>query len=308
MKKSTILLLFLLLLLTACVQKQPNTWQERIIESNQEALPLAYSEYGRTNSKTLLFLHGFGESQKTWRFIVPELAKKYHLIVVDLKGFGESPKVEDDAYSVYDHAKVLVKFMQQKHLKNVNIVAHSLGGGVALVLGLMQQDGLLSSATIQSLVLINSTAYKQELPSMLKILNRPIIGFLAIHLVSNDWMANEAYRYGFYNDALIPQESVIYTSQSMSYPLAKYAYLQSVKQLIPDDIEDMEKRYKEIVLRTLIIWGRKDVSLHLYQAHKLHHSLVNSHLKIFPRVGHMPQEESPQKVIDEILQFMEEKP
>ena len=297
-----------ILLLTACSQKHPNTWQERIVKAEQEALPLAYTEYGKTNSKTLLFLHGFGESQKTWRFIVPALAKKYHVVLVDLKGFGESPKVDDDAYSVYDHAKVVAQFMQQKKLKNVTIVAHSLGGGVALVLGLMQKDALLAPHTIDSLVLINSTAYKQELPSMLKILNRPVIGFLAIHLVSNDWMAHEAYRYAFYNDDLIPQESVDYASQCMGYPLAKYVYLESVKQLIPEDIKRIEKRYQEILLRTLILWGKEDVSIHVYQAYKLHHALKNSRLKVFPRVGHMPQEESPQKVIDAIVQFMEEMP
>jgi len=297
-----------ILLLTACSSKHPNTWQERIVKGNQQALPLAYSEYGKGNSKTLLMLHGFGESQKTWRFIVPDLAKKYHIVLVDLKGFGESPKIPDHAYSVYDHAKILVKFIEQKKLTHLNIVAHSLGGGVALVLGLMQRDHLLAPKTIESLTLINSMAFKQALPSMLKTLNRPVVGFLAIHLASNDFMAEEGYRYAFYNDALIPKESVAYTSQCMGYPLAKYAYLQSVEQLVPDDIASIEKRYQKILLPTLILWGKEDVSIRLYQARKLHRMLMNSRLKIFPKVGHMPQEESPKKVIKEIVKFMEEKP
>ena len=308
MMNRNFLLLILISIMIGCSQKQPNTWQERIVETHQEALSLAYSEYGNENGKTLLFLHGFGESQKTWRFLVPQLAKKYHLVLVDLKGFGESPKIKDDAYSVYDHAKIVAKFMEQKGLKNVNIVAHSLGGGVALVLGLMQRDALLASKTIESLVLINSTAYKQALPSMLKTLNQPMIGFLAIHFASNEYMAEEGYRYAFYNDDLIPKESVMYTSQCLGYPLAKYAYLQSVEQLVPDDITTIEKRYREILLRTLILWGREDVSIHIYQANKLHRALRNSRLKVFSKVGHMPQEESPRKVIEEIVKFMEEKP
>lgn len=308
MFKTTLLSLLLMLFFSACSPKQPNTWQERVLNTKQKALPLAYSEYGDKRNKTLLLVHGFGESRQTWHSIVPELSKHYHLVLVDLKGFGDSPKTEDDAYSVYDQAKVLSAFIKEKELKDLTIVAHSLGGGVSLVMALMQNDGLLEANRLTSLILINSIAYRQALPSMLKTLNRPIIGFLAIHLISNDWIANEGYRFAFYNDDLIPKESVAHTSRCLGLPLAKYAYLQSVGQLVPDDIETMEARYKEIGLPTLILWGRKDVSLQLYQAQRLHDSLKNSRLKIFENVGHMPQEESPKRVIGEILKFMEEKP
>jgi pimeloyl-ACP methyl ester carboxylesterase len=307
MFKKYFFLLFLLLFFSACASKKPITWENRIVHEKQKKLPLVYDEYGDKKHKTLLFLHGFGENRHTWRFLVSELSKEYHLVMVDLKGFGDSPKIEDGQYSVYDQAKVLSSFIEEHNFKELTLVGRSFGGGVALVLALMQEEKLLNQK-IERLILINSMSYRQSLPSMLKTLNYPIIGFLAIHFISNDWMAEEGYRYAFYNNSLIPKESVAYTSAYLSAPLAKYAYLETVAQLIPDDIAIMEKKYRKIDLPTLILWGKADVSISVRMAYKLNRDLKNSHLITFSKVGHMPQEEVPQKVVHEIRKFMEVKP
>ena len=304
MFKNIFFLLFVFIF-TACSVKQPVTWQERVLKQKDYNTDLVYTQYGNPKNETLLFLHGFGESKETWRFLVPRLSEKYHLVLLDLKGFGQSPKVEDDAYSVYDQANEVASFIKKKKLQEVTVVGRSFGGGVALVLALMQKDKLMAQ-NIKRLILINSMSYKQGLPSMLKTLNQPIIGYLGIHLMSNDWMAEEAYRFAFYNNDLIPKESTDYASYVLSTPLAKYVYLETVEQLIPDDINSIQRRYREIVLPTLILWGKEDVSIGVHNAYQLKRDLKNSKLVIFPRVGHMPNEEVPQKVVSEILNFMEE--
>ena len=284
---------------------KPITWKERILTNHQQKVTLAFDEYGDKNKPTLLFLHGFGENRKTWRFLVPKLSQKYHLLMVDFKGFGESPKLKDSDYSVYDQARFIKRFMEKKRLKNVTIVGRSFGGGVALILALMQNDKLLQTK-IDRLILIDSMAYKQRLPSMMETLNTPVIGYLGIHFLESQDIAEEGYRYAFYNDELIPKKSVEYTSRYLSSPLAKYAYLETVHQLIPDDIETVEQRYREIETPTLILWGEKDVSIRVKIAYRLDRDLPNSRLKIYKKVGHMPQEEAPQKVIDSIEKFMGE--
>ncbi len=304
MFKHIFLFIVIFLFFSACSTKVPITWQERILKPKVKALPLVYFEYGDPKNKTLLFLHGFGESKETWRFLVPKLSQSHHLVLLDLKGFGQSPKIKDHAYSVYDQAREVASFIKEKKLNNITIVGRSFGGGVALVLALMQKDKLISE-NIKNLVLINSMSYKQNLPSMLKTLNKPIIGFLGIHLISNDWMAEEAYRFAFYNNKLIPKDSVAYASHILSTPLAKYVYLETVELLIPDDINMIQRRYREIALPTLILWGKEDVSIRVNNAYKLNIDLKRSQLKVFPKVGHMPNEEVPKKVVFEILKFME---
>jgi pimeloyl-ACP methyl ester carboxylesterase len=292
------------LFLLGCATKVPITWEKRVVQKQVKPLSLVYSEYGDPTHKTLLFLHGFGENRYTWRFLVPALAQKYHLVMIDLKGFGASPKPKDDDYSIYDQAHLVYAFIKEKKLENITLVGRSLGGGIALVLALEQEDKLIDKK-IEKMILINSMSYKQNLPSMMEVLNYPIIGYLGIHLLSNNYMAKEGYRYAFYNDDLIPKESVDIATQYLAFPHAKYAYLKTVNQLVPDDIEAIQKKYSEITIPTLILWGKKDVSIWVEKAYRLHRALKNSHLKVFTNAGHAPQEEVPNLVSDEILKFME---
>jgi pimeloyl-ACP methyl ester carboxylesterase len=224
--------------------------------------------------------------------------------MLDLKGFGDSPKYKDEAYSVYDQAQLVNRFIEKRGLTNLTLVGRSFGGGVALVMALIQRDGL-SKRNLEKLVLIDSMSYHQQLPSMMRSLNKPFIGYLGIHLLSNEWIAEEGYKYAFYNDDLIPKESIRYTANYLAYPLAKYAYLKTVSQLIPDDILTIEKRYKEITLPTLILWGREDVSISVNKGYRLARELKNSHLRVLPHVGHMAQEERPSVISLEILKFMD---
>jgi haloacetate dehalogenase len=40
----------------------------------------------------VVLLDGFPETSYAWRYQIPELAKKYHVIAPDLRGYGESDK------------------------------------------------------------------------------------------------------------------------------------------------------------------------------------------------------------------------
>lgn len=300
MVRLSILFLIIGIVMGGCsAKKVPITWKNRIDIRLQQPIELSYTSLGK--GAAILFLHGFGESKHTWRYLERDLARNYRLYSLDLKGFGDSPKTKDGLYSVYDQALLVENFIKKHHLKNVTIVGHSLGGGVAMVLALMAKKHKIS---IRRLVLINTMAYNQQLPSMLRILNTPIIGSLGLTIMSGRWHALEAYKYAFSDDSKIPQDGVEHSAKMIDKPDAKYAYKTTVSQLVPDDIEMMTKQYKNIKIPTLIIWGEDDVSINVYNAYRLHFILPNSYLKVFSNIGHMPHEEAPKKVIREIRRFM----
>jgi len=303
---SSFFLFLTLFFFVGCSATIPVSWKARILNAQVPAQTLIYDEYGERSKPTLLFLHGFGENRYTWRFLVPKLAQKYHLFLLDLKGFGDSPKSRDGFYSAYDQAYLVNNFIKKKNLKNITLVGRSFGGGVALILALMQKDKLIEK-NIKKMILINSMIYKQNLPSMMEVLNKPIIGWLGIYLIENRYIVKEGYRYGFFNDALIPKESIDYAAAYLSFPNAKYAYLETVNQLVPEDLEVLEKRYKEITLPTLILWGKQDVAISVKKAYRLNHELPHSQIEIFEKAGHLPQEEVPKLVNKAIEKFMEER-
>lgn len=82
---------------------------------------------------TLVFLHGIGNSGKTWDEVSMDLPDNVNLIVVDLLGFGDSPKPDWATYDAQTQANSLAKTMLKLGLrKNTIIVGHSMGSLVAV--------------------------------------------------------------------------------------------------------------------------------------------------------------------------------
>jgi pimeloyl-ACP methyl ester carboxylesterase len=52
---------------------------------------LTSKEYGPANSGIpLILIHGMGSAATAWQLVVPELAKSYRVITVDLPGHGQT--------------------------------------------------------------------------------------------------------------------------------------------------------------------------------------------------------------------------
>jgi cis-3-alkyl-4-acyloxetan-2-one decarboxylase len=87
-------------------------------------------------------LHGIGASKDIWRSMTAQFdLAQYHIIAVDLLGFGESPTPQWNAYTVDEHARaVLATLKQLKLLTPVTIVGHSMGCLIASHLATMRPD------------------------------------------------------------------------------------------------------------------------------------------------------------------------
>src|SRR5947209_6861331 len=69
---------------------------------------LHYETYG--SGPPILLVHGFGASTYSWRNLISPLSVDHKLILVDLKGFGKSPKPIDDSYRAEDQADLVFQF------------------------------------------------------------------------------------------------------------------------------------------------------------------------------------------------------
>ncbi|HIQ06838.1 MAG TPA: alpha/beta hydrolase [Thiotrichaceae bacterium] len=293
------LLILLFSTISSCSSLGPVTWEKRVVDNyHLPRVNLFYTEKGK--GQTLLLVHGLAESSYTWRYIIDDLAKNNHVIAVDLKGFGRSPKPRDALYSVYDQALAVHQLMQQKNIKQATVIGHSFGGGVALALAMMDKP----SEHVKQLILIDAAAYPQELPSMLRILQRPLLGVTGLYLMSPVIQAKKAYQYAFYDAEKIPSEGVNEASINLGKQGSRYALAQTVQQMIPDDLADISKKYKLLSHRALIIWGEKDKIVLPENAHRLHKDIKNSQLVFLEKVGHIPQEEAPKKILNIIEKFI----
>jgi pimeloyl-ACP methyl ester carboxylesterase len=256
----------------------------------QSAINLHFEEHG--SGEPVLFIHGFGANTYSWRHLIPLLSARHRLLLVDLKGFGKSPKPQDNDYAIYHQVRLLAAFIRQHDLRNPTIVGHSYGGGIALLLALHLADD--ERVRPKRLVLIDSMAYRQSLPLFLKILRTPVAGAASVSMLPSRLQARAVLKLAYYDDAKIPAEAITAYAEPLDMPGGRHAALRTAQQMIPPDFESIQKRYKEISIPTLILWGREDAVVPLRVGEQLHADIPNSKLVVLDRCGHIPHEEMPE--------------
>jgi pimeloyl-ACP methyl ester carboxylesterase/uncharacterized membrane protein HdeD (DUF308 family) len=111
------------------VQNLPKEITQLITINKQNTLHVAHDE---GSGKVLVLLHGIESSSVYWDGIIPTLKEHNRVIVVDLLGFGKSPKPQNIAYSLEDQVQWLARTLNGLGVNNVTLAGHSLGSLVAL--------------------------------------------------------------------------------------------------------------------------------------------------------------------------------
>jgi pimeloyl-ACP methyl ester carboxylesterase len=250
----------------------------------------------------VLLIHGFGASTYTWRHVAPELAKTHRVIAVDLKGFGQSDKPFDSRYSVFDQAELLAQLIVDKDLRNLTLVGHSFGGGIALLLALEANDRL--EGRIAKLVLLDSIAYPQNIPVFFRLLDVPLVSHLGVSMIPPSVQTRVALRIAYFDDSKIDQDEVDAYAAPLRTAAGKHAIIYSARQIVPDGLAEISERYKTIELPTLILWCDHDRIVPLEVGLKLRRTLPNSTLRLVEDCGHMPQEEQPESTLKLLQGFL----
>ncbi len=261
---------------------------------------LFYEEEGK--GAPVLLIHGFGTSTYTWRHIAPELALTHKVIAVDLKGFGQSDKPFDGRYSEFDQAELLAQLIEDLDLRNLTIVGHSFGGGIALLLALENDSRL--EGRISKLVLLDSIAYPQHIPVFFRLLDVPFVSHLGLRMVPPTVQTRVALRIAYFDDSKIDPDEVETYAAPLKTAAGKHAIIYSARQIMPDDLDEIAERYKSITLPTLILWCDHDRIVPLEIGLKLRRTLPNSSLRLVQDCGHMPQEEQPETTLELLQGFI----
>ena len=106
---------------------------------------LKTKEYGAGNSGLpLILIHGMGSAATAWQLVVPELAKSYRVITVDLPGHGETQLPAGLDMSPKSLAEYVLETMDSLKINKAHLVGNSLGGWTALELAAIQPERVAS--------------------------------------------------------------------------------------------------------------------------------------------------------------------
>jgi pimeloyl-ACP methyl ester carboxylesterase len=95
---------------------------------------ISYIETGH-GTQTIILVHGLASNAGFWRYNIPELAKSFHVIAIDLPGYGKSQK-DFYSYSMSFFADQIKRLADELHIKKFIFVGHSMGGQIGITFAL----------------------------------------------------------------------------------------------------------------------------------------------------------------------------
>lgn len=229
----------------------------------------------------VVFIHGSGDSARIWRlqteYLGPERA-----VAIDLPGHGQRADTLPAEVSVEDYADVAYEIVTQElGLERPVIAGHSLGGAVALMMGLKY------GASLAGLVLIGTGARLRVHPDLLEGARRtPQEAKLQLSALA----VAPAH-------TALPQNLV--QEQGTAAPTILY------RDLAACNAFDVMARLQEITLPTLIVCGVDDRLTPVKYSQYLHQHIAHSTLHIIPDAGHYVMREQPQAVNEALVAWLQ---
>ncbi len=114
---------------------------------DNDGCQLHYEEYG--HGAPVLLVHGLGSSTRDWEYQIPELARHYRVIALDVRGHGRSDKPRE-RYSIRGFAEDVAALIEHLQLAPVHLVGISMGGMIGFQLGVDHPELLKSLCIVNS--------------------------------------------------------------------------------------------------------------------------------------------------------------
>ncbi len=248
----------------------------------------------------VIMLHGLGATKASFLPTINALTPDYRAIAVDLPGFGDSDKPVRGAYDAPFFATAIVALMDALGLDTAHLVGNSMGGRVALELGLDHADRVnrlvLLAPSMPWLKARPWAPYLRLIPTQLGVFQpapRAIVERIAKQFIpgsSTEWTA-----------AGIDEFLRSYTTPSgraAFYAAARNIYLEE-----PRGPNGLWTRLPQLRPEALFVWGRKDNIVPIGFARHVREEVPQAaHLEL--DCGHVPQLERPRETHEAMKRFL----
>jgi pimeloyl-ACP methyl ester carboxylesterase len=244
-------------------------------------------------------IHGLGATKASFLATVAALAPRFRVIAIDLPGFGDSDKPVGAPYDARFFAKSVVELLDALELESAHVIGNSLGGRVALEVGLQAPDRARRLA-----LLAPSLAWLRKRPwaPALRVV-RPELGLLphaprpVVERILDRTMpeARDGWAAAGIDEFLRSFSTA--RGRAAFYAAARQIYLEE-----PDGKDGFWPRLRELRVPSLFVWGRRDSLVPLAFARHVTEAVpAAEHLEL--NCGHVPQMERPRETHEAIARF-----
>lgn len=256
-------------------------------DTSFENIAVHYWEGGK--GLPLLLVHGSGPGASTmgnWRLVLEPLAERYHVIAVDLIGFGLSGRKKQPPYFDFDlwlrQAAFMLDLFEEKEL---NILGHSISGAAALRLA--GRDKRIKKVMTTGAMGARFTPNEDSIRVWTFPETREDLRRAGECLVYDRSVINDAYLDG--------RMKVLHSGGYAEYFRSMFS---GDKQAYVDAAVLSEAELKAVTCELMMVHGRNDRPFPFEQTTlALSRSLPQADIVALARCGHSPAVEHPGKLL-----------
>jgi pimeloyl-ACP methyl ester carboxylesterase len=257
--------------------------------------------------RPVLLIHGLGSSGYLgWRFALPQLALHNRVFAPDLPGFGRSDKPAA-RYGIPLFTRTMLRYLDAQGIDKATVVGASMGGRVALEMGLRHPR------RVSRLVLVNSLGLGLPRYPFHGLFLLPRMGELSFRLMTAALkrlpavkIRRLAARMGMVRnpERAFDDEYVALLRQIHGDQRTGRTYVATVRALFLLGMGSLSSELGRLQMPVNLIWGKNDPLFPLDQAVRAHRLLPGSELAVIEDAGHSPEAERPDEFNRALERFL----
>jgi pimeloyl-ACP methyl ester carboxylesterase len=244
--------------------------------------------------ETVILIHGLGSNKTSFFETVSALTPHYTVHAIDLPGFGSSTKPLRAPYDAAWFSRAVGRFMDAMGIARAHLVGNSLGGRVAIEVGLRDPDRVSSLS-----LLCPSMAWRRRRHFV------PIVKLLRPELAAIPHTFGDAIvRQQFWSMFSRPErihptaadvavEEFLRTYRSVNARVAFHASARHIYLEEPNGPNGFYTRLRELEPPSLFVWGDEDPLVPLAFSRYVRDAVPSAKQVVLEQCGHVPQVEHP---------------
>jgi len=238
---------------------------------------ITYTDAG--SGRPFLLLHGGGGPLTVAAFAATLAATGVRVVTPTHPGFGGTAR-PDEVTSVPQLAALYAGLLDELDLHDVIVVGNSIGGWIAAELG------LLASPRVTKLALVDAVG--------IEVSGHPVADFFSLTFP-------EVAELSYHDPARFAIDPTTFTLEQQAVLAGNRAALAVYAGTMTD--ASLRTRLSAIDVPTLVVWGSADRIVDADYGRAFAAAIPGAEFALLPETGHLPQLESPQRLLDVLTGF-----
>jgi pimeloyl-ACP methyl ester carboxylesterase len=245
----------------------------------------------------IVLIHGASGNMRDFTHdLVPRLAERYRVTVVDRPGLGHSDRLDRDGATIFEQADVLVRAVAELGVERPLVLGHSYGGAVALAWATRHPEATAGLILLAAA----SNPWDTPLSTYYRVLSSPVGQVVATPLLTA-WVPDHVVTdtiASIFEPQPTPEGYADYIGAGLTLQrralrenaLQRAGILEEITQMVPD--------YAGIDMPVEVLHGDADTIVWLaIHSEPLARQIDGANLVVMEGVGHSPHHAEPETVV-----------